>query len=40
MFAVTRFDDTRFACPAVKYVTFAPVETFRLRRLEKTALRV
>ena len=38
--AVTRLDDTRFACPAVKYVTLAPVLTFRLRRFEKTALRV
>ena len=40
MFAVTRLDDTRFAWPAVKYVTFAPVLTFRLRMFEKTALSV
>ena len=40
MFAVMMLDETTLSCTAVKYVTFAPVETLRLRILENTELRV
>ena len=40
IFAVRRLEEIRLAWPAVRYVTLAPVDTFRFRMFENTVLRV